>query len=180
MLASELFWIAFGSIAAAVGSLATAVSLIFAAKALSYAGRQMQESRKVAEESKKITRGEFLLRLEEFFSQHIETHMRLRPGGEWSDGVTGPKNASEWGPVERYMGLFERIQVLIDDGIIDLATIDKLYGYRVFNIVENDVIRKTKLEGARAEYWQGFIKLWQGLKEQRRKKELGGTTKSAT
>ncbi|HXU36336.1 MAG TPA: hypothetical protein VN937_08215 [Blastocatellia bacterium] len=76
------------------------------------------------------------------------------------------------------MGLFERIKVLVDDGIVDLATIDKLYGYRVFNIVANDVIRKGKLEGQRAEHWKGFIELWDALKDRRRKEALASKTKS--
>ena len=40
------------------------------------------------------------------------------------------------GDLSNDMGPFERIQVLIYDGIIDLAIVDKLYGYRVFNIDE--------------------------------------------
>ncbi len=63
----------------------------------------------------------------------------------------------------------ERIKVLIDDGIVDLATIDRLYGYRVFNIVANEVIRKAKLEGEPRRYWQDFIELHQALEKRRRK-----------
>jgi len=73
----ELVWIAVGSIAAASGSLITAGGLFFA-------NRQLRES-------KKISRGEFILRLDDVFRQHIETHMRLRPGGDWSDRITGPR-----------------------------------------------------------------------------------------
>jgi hypothetical protein len=155
---TELFWIMFGSISGAVGSFAAAVGLIFA-------GKQLLDS-------KKISRGEFLLRLDELFQQHVETQMRLRPGGDWSSGDAGPEKASEWGSVERYMGLFERIQVLMDAGIIDLATVDHLYGYRVLNIAKNPVIRREKLEGPRAKYWLGFIRLWKALEERRAGREV--------
>lgn len=69
----------------------------------------------------KITRGEFLLHLDEMFQQHQQVHLQLRPGGEWADGSAGPKEKEEWSIVERYMGLFERINILVSDGIVDIV-----------------------------------------------------------
>ena len=43
--------------------------------------------------------------------------------------------------------------------------VDKFHGYRVYNIVSNDIIRRTKLEDKSvAVYWEEFIKLWLKLK----------------
>jgi hypothetical protein len=152
------WWTAFSSVATAVGSIVAAVGLVMAALGVKYAARQM-------EQTKKLARGEFLLRLEELFKDHIETHRRLRPGGEWSQN-TGPTTNAEWSDVERYMGLFERINVLVNDEIIALDYVDHFYGYRILNIARNPVINDAKLVRA-AESWQGFIELWRKVEANR-------------
>lgn len=140
--------------------IATILGLIMTGVGLVYAGIQLRAS-------KKIARGEFLLHLDELFHQHQDVHTRLRPGGAWSSSGNGPSSVEDWVAVEKYMGLFERIKVLIDDGIVDLATIDRLYGYRVLNIITNDVIKKAKLEGETNNYWQDFIGLYEALEKRR-------------
>jgi hypothetical protein len=63
------------------------------------------------------------------------------------------------------MGLFERVNFLIEIGIEQLKMVDKFHGYRVYNIVSNNTIRKVKLEDAEAAaYWEEFIRLWLKLK----------------
>ena len=123
------WWTAFGSLATAAGTLLTAIGLFITAKSLRYAANQI-------EQSKKIARAEFLLRLEDLFHDHLETHSRLRPGGEWAK-EDGPTSPSDWIKVEKYLGLFERINVLVNDGIIDLNYVDDFYGYRVINLARN-------------------------------------------
>ena len=41
----------------------------------------------------------------------------------------GPETAEEWANVEAYMGLFERINVMINAGLIRFETFQPLYGY---------------------------------------------------
>jgi hypothetical protein len=158
----EIFWLAFGSLAAAIGSMVTAGGLILAVKNLKYLSKQIEDARRVA-------RGEVLLRLDELFKDHKEVHLRLR-GGDWSADRGGPDSIEEWAAVERYMGFFERIQLLIDDQLIDLETFDRAHGYRVLNIANNSVIRKTKLEGTLAESWTDFIRLWRAIEDNRERK----------
>ena len=140
--------------------IATGTGLVLTALGLIYTGYQIREAKKVA-------RGEFLLHLDEMFKQHYQTHIRLRPGGDWGNGKTGPINLEEWVAVEQYMGLFERINVLVEDRIIDIDTIDRLYGYRVINILGNEIIKHSKLE-IESESWQHFIKLGNAIKNIRR------------
>jgi len=130
---------------------ATIIGLIMTALGLMYTGYQIRGSKKTA-------RGEFLLHLDEIFQQHKDIHKRLRPGGIWGDGQTGPTDVDEWIALESYMGLFERINILIEDRIVDIDTIDRLYGYRIINISENRIVREAKLE-KKSDYWQDFIKL---------------------
>ena len=118
--------------------IATIIGLVLIAIGLIYTGYQIHGSKTAA-------RGEFLLHLDEMFQQHNETHTRLRPGGLWGDGKTGPASVEEWVAVERYMGLFERINILVEDKIIDIDTVDRLYGYRVINISRNKIIQQAKL-----------------------------------
>ncbi len=166
------WWTAFGSVATAVGSIATAIGLLLAAWGLKYAAGQLVESRKVAEESKRvaeeskrIAQGEFLLRLDEMLRHHDRVHRRLRPRGEWGQrGGPSPDDGEAWADIESYMGLFERIKVLIDNGIIDRGIVDRLYGYRVSNIIDNDIIRIGKLENPETrDGWSDFLALARDL-----------------
>lgn len=130
---------------------ATVIGLLMTAIGLIYTGCQIRGSKKVA-------KGEFLLHLDEMLQEHNNIHIRLRPDGDWTIDKSGPKDKEEWVAVEIYMGLFERVNILIEDNIIDIDTIDRLYGYRIMNILANDVIRQNKLE-RESSYWQDFIKL---------------------
>lgn len=150
------FYIKLESIAAAISACFTGCGVFLILPSLIYTAKQLRASKKLAE-------GEFLLRLDEMFRQHDEVHRRLRPGGDWGQSGQGPNNPKEWAEVESYMGLFERINVLIDGKIIAPDTINRLYGYRVTNIIANNKIRKTKLEEQASE-WHDFIELAQKLK----------------
>lgn len=151
----------------------TVVGVIGAVVGLWYAGQQLHNTRQ-------SIRGEFLLTLDQAFVRHAAVHGRLRPGGDWEGSARRPDNMDEWwavkdlGPkdsewlaVEEYMGLFERIEVLIDGGSLDAALVNRLYGYRVFNIVANSEIRTKKLIDL-AEGRQDFIKLKERLEAEGR------------
>lgn len=113
--------------------------------------------------ARKITLADFLLKLDDQIRNYDEVHSKLRPGGEWSKSSAGPQSPEDWIPVEKYMGLFERIQVMVESGIVPINTIKKFYGYRVTNIVSNEIIKQNKLEN-RAENWEDFINLAKALK----------------
>jgi hypothetical protein len=140
-------------------SVATAIGVALIVPSIVYAGLQLRGSQKVA-------RGDFLLRLDQLLNEHNEIHTRLRPGGRWAKRGAGPESVEDWVAVERYMGLFERIYVLVKSGIVDLETISRLYGYRVFNIVRNERIHQAKLEREAAS-WSDFIALWKSLESLR-------------
>jgi hypothetical protein len=139
----------FTDILTAVGVLITGIGLI-------YAGIQIRLSRKT-------TRSQFLLQVYELMEQHNEVHARLTGLG-WPDGRVGPQTVEEWIKVGRLLGLFEYIQILIEDGLIDLKTVDQLYGYRLFYAYSNEVIRARHFNDDGR--WNGVMKLLNGLKEQ--------------
>lgn len=152
-------WETVNALASILSGLAACIGVPIALIGLFYAVRQLRAGQKIA-------KGDFLLRLDDAFQRHQEVHTRLRPGGMWADEVHGPTTQAEWIMVEQYMGLFERIKVMVDDGIIDVDTVDRLYGYRLFNIVGNPIIRREKLE-LEAANWGDFIGLWQALEARR-------------
>ncbi|MDX1994051.1 MAG: hypothetical protein SF029_16820 [bacterium] len=139
------------------------LTLIVTIVGVVYAGNQLHLSRRVSQ-------GEFLLHLDEMMRVHDKVHRSLRPGGKWAKGNVGPINADEWADVESYMGLFERIKILIDRKILDIKLFDRLYGYRIDNIIANEVIVQTKLGSEEKESWQDFIALHRALEQSRKGK----------
>jgi hypothetical protein len=135
------------------GLAVTAAGVVAALGGLFYAGRQLRHSRRSAH-------GTFLLDLEEMLRHHDAVHAKLdSEGGElWKPTET------EWPAVEAYMSVFERIQVLVEEGILTLEEVDRLYSYRVLSIVSNASIHQMKLV-EKGEFWPDFCKLRASLQE---------------
>src|SRR5580700_744395 len=120
---------AFGT---AVGAIAQIFVFFGTGLGLLYAGRQLRNQ-------KNTTNGQFLLELDKMFQLHNKVHVNLRPGGDWTQR-TDSFTVHEWAEIEEYMGLFESIKLLIDKGAIDIDTVERMYGYRLSNIVANPLI----------------------------------------
>ena len=130
-----------------------------------------------------VNRGNFWLKLEEMSYRHDDIHLKLRPKGDWTgkneEGeYKGPgigkneegkdkspkEQAAEWAQVEDYMGWFEHCKIMLDRGLIDATTFEKIFGYRLGNIVGNPVIVKAKLIEKETRWgWEDFIKLLRDL-----------------
>lgn len=144
----------------AIGGLVIAgLGLIGTAYGLHQAGKQIAQAGDVA-------LGDLLMSIDQILLQyHNDVHVRLRPGGEWDsfeNPGAGPRNAPEWAAVETYMGLFERIYILMERGMIPKDLVRRFYSYRVGNIVANETICRKKLVSA-AGGWQDFIALCAAL-----------------
>lgn len=140
-----------------IAEVLTAVGLAFAGGGLIYAAQQLRASRKIA-------RIEFVLRIYEMMQQYNDVHVRLVGKGNWS-GDEGPSTEEEWARVDRYMGLFEPIQMLLEDGLVNIKMVDTLYGHRVLALVRNPVIAHRNLD-EKSYRWGKFISLWKALKGQ--------------
>lgn len=154
-------------IAAAIGAVLTGIGVIFTGIGLIYTAVQIKRSRKIA-------RSEFLIHLYELMEQHNELHVRLMPrlkGGGWPGGREGPDTPEDWIGVGRLMGLFEYIQILVEDGVLDANTVDKLYSYRIIPLVNNQFIYERHLTET-TNTWTGFKKLWESLKNEEIYREL--------
>lgn len=134
---------------ALLGAVGTVGSLI-------YAARQLRAS-------KRSTQADLLFKFDEILNRYDEVHKALRPGGKWRNTQI---STDEWPDVERYMGLFERIKIVIDDGFIDIGTFDRLYGYRIDNVTANHQINQEKLVNL-ASGWRDFNELAKELRRHR-------------
>jgi hypothetical protein len=151
IIAATTDWIV--AIATAVGAPLAAVGVIVAAV-------QLRGQRRATE-------AQLVLELDELFKAHDKTHRKFRPGEVeatddvgrwWGKNAEGPDSAQDWADVEAYMGLFERVSRMIEDGLIKEKTFNVLYGYRIKNILSNQrVVQKKLVE--RGEYWEHFIDL---------------------
>ena len=149
---------------AAQGQLSAAREQLEAGQAQLWAG-QAQLKRQAL-----TARGQFLLGLQERFRDHDPVHLSLRdrPGDyQWWAGDEPTR--TEWAAIEAYMGLFERVWMLVQQGLLEVETVDRLYGYRIRNIVKNDSIRAAQLDNPiRARDWVDFVELWRALDEAHR------------
>jgi hypothetical protein len=119
------------SIAIIVGAVATIATL-------AYTAYQVRLNSKIAKANSE-------LELEKMFAMHDEVHLNLRPGGKWASGKVGPKTSEEWAKVEDYMGLFEHCELMLENKMIDWKMFKAIFGYRMNNILNNEIILQGKL-----------------------------------
>jgi hypothetical protein len=124
-----------------------------------YNAKQMANNAKQMAHSAKTYEAEFLWSLREYLIQHHDdVHKKLRPGGDWNNANKGPSTPEEWAAVEAYMGLFEHVSSMLQEGLSNDKAFNHIYRYRLANILHNNVIKKEKLE-KRGDSWQEFITL---------------------
>jgi hypothetical protein len=155
-----------------IGAVSSALAVAVGIFALLYANSQVKEARRqrgilvkaqqdtaeAQEHAENSAFGQFLLQLDEAFRRHQSVHLQLRPGGEWAKDPDQRPTDAELPDVEAYMGLLERVMIMIDLGLLKADVVERLYGYRVGNIWANNKIMKVKLART-ASGWQDFIKL---------------------
>ncbi len=105
----------------------------------------------------RINRAKLWLDFRRMIYEHDEVHLLLRPKGDWHASNEHPTD-KEMPKVEPYMGLFEHAYEMLEDKLIDWETFRNVYGYRIDNIVVNQVINREKLV-KRPEGWANFISL---------------------
>jgi hypothetical protein len=165
------------AIATALGFPVAAVALILAGRQLGGQREEAEGQRRAAEGQQRASQAQFLLALDDAFRQHDPTHRKFRPPqaglaqgdpdgvvGLWHGArARGPSTAEEWADVEAYMGLFERVNAMIDRGLLDVDMVQRLHGYRISNIVSNPRVVEQKLLRL-AGGWQDFLALARRLK----------------
>lgn len=99
-----------------------------------------------------INSGMYLLELREVFLEEKKNklHLNLRNRTSYTP--------EDWSVVDDYLGTFEVVGIMIKRGALDKKNIKDLYGYRVANILRNQIIFENKLV---LEYksWKNFYDL---------------------
>lgn len=119
---------------------------VAAVVALIFAGRQLRMTRRTA-------RAEFAFQLYEVLQGYNDIDTRLA-----SDPDYVPASVEEWSRIDRYMGMFEIIQVLAVGSTFDVQTVDRLYGHRLAAIMSNAAINERNFH-ERRHRWTDFLKL---------------------
>ncbi|MEO8394224.1 MAG: hypothetical protein ABI700_14635 [Chloroflexota bacterium] len=107
-----------------------------------YIARQFNLTRQQA-------KGTFLLALDEQFEATNPIARRMLGQPNFTP------DGDEWIDVWRMMSVFERMSVMVDDGILDVALVDRLHGFRLMGIISNDAIYQ-RLQSTGGE-WRDFI-----------------------
>src|SRR5579871_395638 len=123
------------AIATLILAIATMISVV-------YIARQFNLTREQA-------KGTFLLALDEQFKETNSIARRVISEPNFTP------NRDEWLQIIQMMGVFERMSVMVDDGILDLALVDRLHGFRLLILLSNDAVYQS-LQSMGGE-WRDFI-----------------------
>ena len=139
-------------LASVVLAITTTVSLIYIARQVSVTRQQ--------------TKGQFILSLDEQLAQMREVSASLAADPQFKP------EGKEWPRVWSLMSVFERVNIMVEDKILDLEIVDRLYGYILSRLIENDAIyQRVHATGAE---WQDFVGLCHLLARLRRRKNNAG------
>ena len=111
------------------------------------------------------TKGQFILSLDEQFAKSREIFLKFNANPDFVP--QGP----EWPQVWAVMSVFERINIMVADKILDIGIVKRLYGYALLGLIANDAIYQRLL--ATGAEWQDFIDLCQTIAKTKRRKAAG-------
>jgi hypothetical protein len=133
----------------------TIILAIATTASLLYISRQVSVTRKQ-------TKGEFLLALDAQFEKSNDITARLINEQDFKPV------GSDWPEVWRLMSVFERINIMVEDKILDIGIVDRLYGFRLAAIIANDdIFQRIQSMGSE---WQDFIDLCYTIADHRQRK----------
>jgi hypothetical protein len=117
---------------------------------------------------------EFLLRIDQMFqaSQNIKIANDIAANTElhkYQHGETSKTSIEDWNDLRRYMGLFERIEMLLEMRTIEIEHVSDVYYSKLQKIVADKEIYHHILKNRR-EGWRRLEKLWLWVVAYRREK----------
>ena len=139
-----------------IGDIASMIIALGTIGSLMYISRQVNVARQQA-------KGQFLLALDAQFEKFTDLTVRMT-----IDRNFVPQG-KEWAEVWGLMSVFERINIMVEDKIMDVAIVDRLHGFRLVKLIANDAIFQ-RLSATGAE-WQDFIDLCYAVAAHREKQK---------
>lgn len=138
-----------------LGDYATLIIAIATTASLIYISRQVNVTRQQ-------TKGQFLLALDE----QIEKNRQVV--GQIVNETGFVPVGEDWFKVWQVMSVFERMNIMLEDHILDIGVVDRLWGFLLVSIVGNDEIFK-RLEATGGE-WQDFVDISYAVADHRAKR----------
>jgi hypothetical protein len=141
-----------------IADLASVVLALSGTLSLLYIARQLAVTRRQA-------KGQFLLALDDRFAQSRAILARFVGDPNFTP------QGEEWPQVWALMSIFERLNIMVEDRIVDVAIVDRLHGYLLLGLIANDAVYE-RLKTTAAE-WQDFIDLCHAIARHRRRRGIG-------
>lgn len=132
----------------AIEAVGSVVAAVFTGVGLIAVAIQMRSA-------KKAMRSQFITQLETNFHAHYEIYSILEYKKDGADYDQGLKTLQEI-PVRdlmRFMGFFENLKLIIDDQVITMNTVNKLFSYRFFLLVNDPYIQEKILYNTQYKYY---------------------------
>ena len=142
------------SVVTVVGITATVAGVLVA---LIFGIRQAKSAVSSLEVAKRANQLQAMIAFDQLLEKYHHIHTGLRPGGDLRK-KEDPSH-QECVDIERYMGLFERAQIFLDDGFLRLDRFKDLYGYRMKNIASQPWVLEAKLRKQK-NGWARFLDLY--------------------
>ena len=150
--------ITIADIASMIVALATTGSLL-------YISRQVNVTRQQA-------KGQFLLALDDQFEKFNAITMRLVSEKDFTP------EGKDWPLIFGLMSVFERINIMVEDKILDIGLVDRLHGFRLMTLIANDaVFHRVQASGIE---WQDFIDICYAIANQRKRAGMTEANKAFT
>lgn len=121
-----------------------------------------------------ITMGTFILELNNSFignERILAIYHRLKSFEDMTDEEKEHCITEEDRPnLDEYLVFFETISVLRKKGIIEMSTLDEMFGYRFFIAMNNPLVQKIELEATGFENYVALIELYKEWRQYRIRK----------
>jgi hypothetical protein len=165
LLGALPLWVELTVAGVTVASLAVAVVAIylaykFAKEQLGAANQGLTAARESLDATHDIARAQFILAIDDALARYENVRIDVT-----YDPSTLPSKGRRSAELRYYIAVFERIGLLADQGLLDSAEIDELYGSRFAALLNNTdaaaIVQRT-------ESWWGFIYLWHQLRDRGR------------
>ncbi len=123
------FWTVVSTVSQAAASVVTIVGILFIAWQVS--------------DTRRFTKSQVLNDLEKESKEYRQVYMMIT--GSWQATQEVSPQEEQLHDIFDCLGFFERIKILLDNRVIDMSTVDRLFGYRFFLLVNNPHVQKFAL-----------------------------------
>jgi hypothetical protein len=117
-----------------VGAIASVTSAFTSLIAIPFVVVQLRSSNRIA-------KAQLINELERDIALHSTTYTMLTPGGKWHD-CQAQLSDEDTVAILKYISFFERVNAIIDTGVLDLPTIDLIFAGRFFYLFNNPHVTK--------------------------------------